>query len=104
MPFDSTNKRFKINGKEKDDDSEVMWGGDEDDEIEFVGQRTRDEPDEVELAGKVAQKKDSEAKVHKVIAVDEPSYNDVLKHFRWENRSFKSVIIADNCSCVLVLT
>ncbi|KAE9395016.1 hypothetical protein BT96DRAFT_1022189 [Gymnopus androsaceus JB14] len=28
-------------------------------------------------------------KVEKIIPVDEPSFNDVLKHFRWENRSFK---------------
>ncbi|KAF9072965.1 peptidase family C78-domain-containing protein [Rhodocollybia butyracea] len=83
--FELKSKRFKMNGKTTDDGSEVIWVDDEDNEIEFVGQRTlRDEQGEVKFVGQVSHKKDSEP----TVPVDEPSYNDVLKHFRWEIRTF----------------
>lgn len=73
---DSAKKRIKVNHTNKNEnDNEV------DDEVEFVDEHIQDVSAESEF---VRPSKENVLKV-------EPSFNDVLKHFRWENRSLKSV-------------
>lgn len=90
------NKRLKVkHDKGNNNDSDIAWTDADDDEVEFVGEHIQDDSDEIEFVGEVRREKGTRTvppKVEKIIPVDEPSFNDVLKHFRWENRSFKLVI------------
>ena len=84
-------KRVKTNHLEaNDDDNNAIWTDDED-EIEIVGERIRMGSDDIEVIGEVrhTKKDQSSPKADRPTPLDEPPYVDVLKYFRWENRSFK---------------
>ncbi|KIK63690.1 hypothetical protein GYMLUDRAFT_40754 [Collybiopsis luxurians FD-317 M1] len=84
-------KRVKTDHLEADnDDNNATWTDDED-EIEIVGERIRMGSDVIEVIGEVrhTKKDQSSPKADKSTPLDEPPYADVLKYFRWENRSFK---------------
>ncbi|KAJ3741886.1 hypothetical protein DFH05DRAFT_257771 [Lentinula detonsa] len=68
---------------ENENVSDTAWN-DEVEEIQFIEKRERDD---IEFIG--AGRKGNASKVDKDIPLDEPSYSDVLKHFRWENRSLQ---------------
>ncbi|KAJ4488410.1 peptidase family C78-domain-containing protein, partial [Lentinula aciculospora] len=78
---DATNKRT-IHANNDDNGSDAAWTDGDDVEIQFIGERKQDD----KLIGEVRKEKDNTIKADKNVSVDEPSYSDVLKHFRWENR------------------
>lgn len=78
---DSAKKRFKVKHPNKNEDDDEV-----DDEVEFV-----DEPIPA-------------VRHSNILKVNEPSFNDVLKHFRWENRSLKSVSASQVHTFLLIVT
>ncbi|KAJ3984194.1 peptidase family C78-domain-containing protein [Lentinula detonsa] len=83
-PIDTTNQRMKmVHVDENENVSDTAWN-DEVEEIQFIEKRERDD---IEFIG--VGRKGNASKVDKDIPLDEPSYSDVLKHFRWENRSLQ---------------
>ncbi|KAJ3815746.1 peptidase family C78-domain-containing protein [Lentinula lateritia] len=88
---DDTNKSTKVNHANSDNNgSDAAWTDGDDNETEFVDECMRDTSGGIEIISEVTEKRTKNMnKVDKDISVDEPSYSDVLKHFRWDTRSLQ---------------
>lgn len=91
---DDMNKPIKVNhANNEDNGSDAAWTDGDDNEIEFVEEHMRNRSGDIEMKSEVQKVTEKGTKnmnkIDKDISVDEPSYRDVLKHFRWDNRSLQ---------------
>ncbi|KAJ3908714.1 peptidase family C78-domain-containing protein [Lentinula edodes] len=88
---DDMNKPIKVNhANSEDNGSDAAWTDGDDNEIEFVEERMQNRSGDIEMKSEVQKVTEKGTKntnkIDKDISVNEPSYRDVLKHFRWDTR------------------